>query len=303
MPCYSPLVGYFGKDVHPVTGGRRLVFDKMKSFSGIPVQVPCGQCIGCRLERSRQWALRIVHEKRMHRDSAFLTLTYDDKNLPEGNSLSVRDLQLFMKRLRFKYGKYIRFYACGEYGETTRRPHYHVLLLNMTFPDLKQWKVTRSGSTLYVSKSLGELWNVGHSYVGDVTFSSAAYVARYCTKKIVGAAADAHYAGRAPEFSTMSRRPGIGMEWIEKYGDEAYAHDSAIADGKEVPLTRFYDTKMSAREPEAPKGLIDKRLMSRVKRSRRRKALANKADNTPERLRVRERLAELTLARFARDET
>lgn len=298
MPCYNPLRGYFGKDVNPKTGRRPLVFALSAAFSGVPVVVPCGQCIGCRLERSRQWALRIVHEKRMHRESAFITLTYDDMHLPEGGTLVLRDLQLFMKRLRIRrfreYGlKGLRFFACGEYGERTRRPHYHILLLNSTFYDMKKWRVSKSGSNLYVSKELQELWNVGHSYVGDVTFASAAYVARYCTKKILGDNADAHYCGRLPEFAVQSRKPGIGMSWFEKYHGEAYAHDSAISDGREVALTRFYDSKFE---------VVDSKALKRVRRSRRRKALARKEDNTPERRRVRERLSELTLARFARDE-
>src|SRR3954449_8205389 len=119
MPCYCPQSAY-----RTSSGG--VTFCRSGSLSGEKFSLPCGQCIGCRLERSRQWAMRCVHENKMHPRSSFVTLTYDDKNIPPAGSLSKRDFQLFMKRLRKSQSNPLRFFACGEYGETTHRPHYHV---------------------------------------------------------------------------------------------------------------------------------------------------------------------------------
>lgn len=276
--------------MNPATGKRSLVFKITQAFSGIPLDLPCNQCIGCRLEKARQWALRIVHEKRLHRESDFLTLTYEDKNLPPGGSLVVRDLQLFMKRLRKNLGP-VRFYACGEYGELTSRPHYHVLLLNASFHDRKFYKRSRDHD-LYNSAALSKLWTVGDHYIGDVTFESAAYCARYVTKKITGPPAEAHYAGRLPEFATMSLKPAIGLGWFDKYKDEAYKADSAISNGKQVALPRYYDKKLEALEPA--------RLI-KIKRARKRKAARNKSDNTPARRRVKERFTELMMQHHQRE--
>lgn len=291
MPCYHPLTAYYGKDVNPATGRRPLTFNRMDSHSGIPMQVPCGQCIGCRLERSRQWAVRCMHEKMMHEQSSFVTLTYDDKNLPADGGLVKRDLQLFMKRLRKKRDRGLRFFACGEYGEVTFRPHYHLLFFNTRFSDQKFYK-NSGDNPLYVSDELSELWPFGHNRIGEVTFESAAYVARYCLKKVTGESAVGHYGGRSPEFVLMSRRPGIGFGYYEKFGQQAYVHDNVIVNGVPVTPPRYYDTKYE---------LVDAKRLERLKRKRRRLALKHKADRSPARMRVRERFEELKAARFKRE--
>ena len=161
-----------------------------------PEKLPCGQCVGCRLERSRQWAIRCMHEAQMHEDNCFITLTFNPESLDDRSnpwSLDVRDFQLFMKRLRKKYGAGIRFYHCGEYGELNKRPHYHACIFGFDFPDKRLWKVTNSGHRLYISESLDELWPFGFCTIGNVTFESAAYVARYIMKKVNGDAAADHY--------------------------------------------------------------------------------------------------------------
>ena len=144
MPCFGPLVAYYAAEVSE-SGKRRLVFDKRHSHSGVKIQLPCGQCIGCRLERSRQWAIRCMHEKSLYSLSSFLTLTYDDDHLPPNGTLVKRDFQLFMKRLRWEMGDGIRFFACGEYGDGNLRPHYHALLFNVDFPDKRKCGVGKNG--------------------------------------------------------------------------------------------------------------------------------------------------------------
>ncbi|UDN67637.1 replication initiator protein [robinz microvirus RP_78] len=294
MPCWGPLTAYYPKGT---SNDKRLVFRKDLSETGIPIKVPCGRCSGCRLEHSRQWALRCMHEKRMHTNSAFLTLTYSDANLPSGNTLVKRDLQLFMKRLRKIYPvvldnegnnlNAVRFFACGEYGEKTNRPHYHVLLLNQDFNDRK---LIKSGSeyNLYASATLSQLWTAGYHAIGDVNFHSAAYVARYCMKKQTGPKAKEHYNGRETEFIVMSRRPGIGTSYVSKYAGELYTHDNCIVNGFPSSLPRFYDNKYASLNDTCEMRL------ELLKIARRRKI--NRADTGTTRLRIRE---VVTLAKLA----
>lgn len=282
VPCYSPLTAYYSA-TRGESGKRGITFQRSASFSGNPLQLPCGQCIGCRLERSRQWAVRCMHEYRMcfnaGFDSSFVTLTYDEKHLPDDGGLRKRDLQLFMKRLRKQTGEGVRFYACGEYGGQFGRPHYHVLLFNRGFDDKKLYSKAKRGEDLYDSASLRELWPMGRNVIGSVSFDSCAYVARYCVDKVTGDKADDWYQGRQPEFTCMSRRPGIGSSYYAKYGTEAYKHDSIVMNGREMRPPRFYDTRYE---------LVDSVHLGELRKKRRRKALLQKADNLPDRRRVRE---------------
>lgn len=287
MVCYSPLTGYYS-NVVGASGKRAITFTRDRSFSGVPIRLPCGQCIGCRLEKSRQWAMRCMHEKKLHKENCFVTLTYSNEFLPPGGTLVKRDLQLFMKRLRKEKGAGVRFYACGEYGELNGRPHYHCLLFNCEFSDKLVFSRNKRGELYYTSKALESLWPFGHCVIGDVSFDSAAYVARYVMKKVTGDKSVEHYAvidgdgvvyDRLPEFTVMSRRPGIGSGWYKKFGAETYALDSVVVNGKEVRPPRFYDTKFELTNGED---------FAKLKRQRLRRARLFRADNTPERRRVRE---------------
>ena len=136
MTCYAPLHGYYSQERNPKTGKRSVVFSRNSGYDDRRVSVPCGQCIGCRLERSRQWAVRCVHESSLHRFSSFITLTYNDEHLPSDRSLNVEHFQRFMKRLRKHLEPLkIRFFHCGEYGDKFRRPHYHAIVFGYDFPD------------------------------------------------------------------------------------------------------------------------------------------------------------------------
>lgn len=252
MPCYTPLNGYVARRPNP-TGKRSIVFNHRDGYIDLPMQVPCGQCIGCRLERSRQWAMRCVHEASLYEDNCFITLTFNDKHLQEDRSLCKKDFQLFMKRLRKKFSipeggsslrddQKIRYYHCGEYGENFGRPHHHACLFNFDFPD-KEFISCRDGINLYRSDMLEELWPYGYSTIGNVTFESAAYVARYIMKKITGEKAEEHYKGREKEYTTMSRRPGLGRGWIEKFQSDVYPHDRVILRGDiQCKPPKYYDS-------------------------------------------------------------
>ena len=228
MTCYHPLKAYWAvsKD-----GDRSITFNYNKS-EGVMIKLPCGQCIGCRLERSRQWAVRCMHEASMHKSNCFVTLTYNDYYLPENGSLVKSDFQKFMKRLRKKVGTTVRYYYCGEYGENFGRPHYHVILFGYDFKDKFLWRENSNGDKCYRSELLEQLWPFGISEIGDVTFQSAAYVARYVMKKRTGDVAKEYYGDRLPEYNDMSRRPGIGALWLEKYQNDVYPHDFVVMNGK-----------------------------------------------------------------------
>lgn len=194
--------------------------------------------------------MRCVHEASLHNRNCFITLTYDDEHLPYDLSVNVRHFQLFMKRLRKKYGHQIRFFHCGEYGENFGRPHYHACIFNFDFEDRILW-TTRENVHLYTSAALQELWPFGFSTVGDVTFESAAYVARYVMKKLTGDKADAYnwthpitgeVYTRAPEYVTMSRRPGIGKGWFDKFKSDVFPHDHVIVNGVPCKPPRYYET-------------------------------------------------------------
>lgn len=215
---------------------RRFDDDDRSTYYFDFINIPCGQCIGCRLEYSRQWACRMMLELPYSSSSYFITLTYDDEHVPESEfldnesgellyhkTLCKRDLQLFNKRLRKHYGEGIRFYACGEYGSNSFRPHYHSIYFNLPISDLEFFMRSPSGFNYYRSKTIDKLWNKGYTLICDVTFETCAYVSRYVTKKVNGAKkSDFERLGIQPEFSLMSRRPGIGRRWFDEHGRDAF---------------------------------------------------------------------------------
>lgn len=221
-----------------------------RDAKGKALSLPCGKCIGCRLERARQWAVRIMHESEMHEDSCFITLTYRDEDLPPDGSISVSVAQLFMKRLRARIAPVkVRFFLVGEYGEVTGRAHYHLLLFGYDFPDKVVLSETPT-QTLYRSDILADIWGFGNCSIGQVTFDSACYVAKYACKKIIGKMAAAHYRGRLPEFCTMSRRPGIGSGWIKKFSSDVFPSDEVIVKGFPARPPRFYDKFLEVQNPD-----------------------------------------------------
>lgn len=285
MTCYAPLNAYKSRVLNS-SGKRSLVFNPKDGYRDMPVTVPCGQCLGCRLEYSRQWAIRCVHEASLYNENSFVTLTYSPEKVPDDFGLNKKHFQDFMKRLRKYYqGKKIRYFHCGEYGEKNLRPHYHACLFNLDFDDKELFDI-RDDIRIYTSNTLSDIWSHGFVTVGEVTFESAAYVARYVLKKITGVSAVKNYervieaTGEVvqvqPEYTTMSRRPGIGKGWLEKYKDETYRNDSIIIRGMEVQPPKFYDNQVEK---------IDE-----IKMRRRLKARKFKDNNTDDRLFVREQV-------------
>lgn len=291
MPCYFPLQATFsvrsdGKKDIQFSNALARAFVAGVAFikSDNLLSLPCGRCIGCRLERSRQWAVRIMHEAEMHSQNCFVTLTFDDKHLAEmcpTGSLSRSHPQKFMRRLRKQFSdRRIRFYYCGEYGEQLTRPHYHACLFNCDFPDKLLFTV-RNGFKYYTSDVLAKCWPFGHSLISDLTFESAAYVARYCLKKITGQPAEAHYQGRLPEFGQASLKPGIGSGWLGRFGSsDVWSFDEVVVRGKKCSVPRYYDKCLQRDDPV---------LFAELKKAREEAALLLEADNSHARLIVKEK--------------
>lgn len=285
MPCTSPIVGY-----QPLDGGS-LKFGK-EPPNHRSVTISCGQCKDCRLNRSVQWAIRCVHESKTHKHNSFLTLTYDEKNLPPHGSLWKPDLQKFFKRLRKTIGTMVRYYACGEYGDITARAHYHVCLFGYDFPD-KIFFRQNGEHRLYISNQLNDLWGHGNTSIGELTFETAAYTARYVMKKTTGKACkkyvrlDQETGELIPlvqPFAAMSLRPAIGKEWLQQYHGDIYNanKDFVLHKGRKLRPPKYYDKIYDT---------IDFDRMQAIKHQR----IANSEGMTNAELRAR---AEITRARI-----
>ena len=280
MPCYHPLDAYehkykvnskTGKPIVVVTGK----FGKPPSHINDwkLIHVGCGQCIGCRLNRARQWGVRGMHEAQMHKDSCFLTLTYDDEHVPWSSdsgeqTLVGKDLQDFMKRLRDKLGYIpLRYISCGEYGEETHRPHYHMLLYGFNPDDKFLYKISGRGDKYYNSPFLDSVWKHGHVVIGDVNFRTCAYVGRYVTKKLNGEQGEIEYEYKQKPFIHASNRPGIGATWFDKYYTDIYPYDECVVDldgnKRIIPPPEYYDDLYERIDPEG---------MKEIKMRRRKKA-------------------------------
>ena len=330
MPCYSPITAWRGRRLNE-NGKRPLVFNPKDGFKDMEVQVPCGKCYGCRLEYSRQWAVRCVHEAQMHEDNCFITLTFNDDNLPKDLSIRKEHLQKFFKRLRRKLDREaeqngtiptrFKYFACGEYGESSHRPHYHAILFGYDFPD-KELHTKRNGNLLFRSRSLEKLWPQGYSLIGDVSFESCAYVARYVMKKrkgdrdyvdpqtglknyefyLLGDIETGEVHEVEPEFVLMSRgsgktsdpdtwRYGIGRNWLNTFKSDTNK-DFITLNGVKMKLPKYYDSVLE----------MEDELEFRKRKARRRtQAELRKEDNTFERLMVKEKVKKAQLSITTRD--
>lgn len=249
--------------------------------------------------------MRCVHEASLYKNNCFVTLTYDDANLPYRSQLTYEHFCKFLKRLRERryreigYRPNIRFYMAGEYGSQNWRPHYHAILFNHDWNDKLYFKTTGSGEKIYTSSTLEQLWPYGYSSTANATFESAAYIARYCLAKRTGDEAEAWYRRQdengiyqlIPEFNEMSRKPGIGTDWLRFYKKDVYTHDQIIINGHKSSVPKFYDKLFKK---------INADKMAEFKEEREWKGYLNAADNTPERLRVKEIVQQAKLKHLQR---
>ena len=273
MTCTRPLQGWqWERDGETVT-----VVGRSRHAHDVHVPLPCGQCPGCLAKRRSQWGIRAMHEAQCHDANSFVTLTYSDEYLPDG--LVLEHLQDFMRELRRK--RKVRYLACGEYGEKTQRPHYHACLFGVDFADSRlELGDSPGGHQMYQSAEVQRLWPLGLHTVQDLTYASAAYVAGYTMKSISKEALE----GRRPPFLTMSRRPGIGAKWFERYHKDVFPNDFCVNDsGKQVPVPRYYDKLMERMDPEAMAEVSAERVRSA-------QLAASSEDRSPARMKVRERV-------------
>lgn len=280
MSCYHPMLAEFngysvaGKPTYKITS----------SWCGIThdprdIRVPCGHCIGCRLDKSRQWADRMMLELDHSKTAVFVTLTYDSEHVPlaqlldDGTwlyTLNKRDLQLFLKRLR-KYfsGKEIRFYAAGEYGDTTSRPHYHAILFGLSlldFPDVCCSGHNAFGQEYYCSDILQRIWSNGFVSLSSVSWQTCAYVSRYVTKKLDGDMSIVYeVANQTPPFALMSRRPGIAGYFADDHPEllserMQYVHDPhGQRSVNKIPTPKYIFSKLEDIDPELYRSIKSQR--------------------------------------------
>lgn len=259
MSCFRPLAAYSYAE-----GGKRVVKllgNSVAPTSGGVIELPCGKCVGCRLERARAWSIRIGHEAQCWDSNLFVTFDYSPEHLRSW-SLYYPDFQGFMRRLRKKYGgvsvsprggRPLRFFVAGEYGEQYGRPHWHAILFNLHLPDEEEYK-----NGTFRSTNLERLWGMGNCVIGRVTPQSAAYVAGYTQSKAYGRpeayedlvdSGTGEVGSRRPEFCVMSRDPGIGAFWYDRFSGDLFPHDSAVQDGKEFKVPRYYVERLKREFP------------------------------------------------------
>lgn len=289
MACYSPLTAWKGP-------GGSITFKQKQGYYDKPLSLACGQCIGCRLEKQRNWAIRATHEAQMHDKNCFLTLTYSDADLPTDRSLDVQHWQKFAKRVRKNVGPF-RFLHCGEYGPVNLRPHYHALIFGLDFTEDSIPLAGRNpGHELRVSAQLTKLWPHGFHTVGPITSATTNYVASYTVKKVTGPAKETAYqrvhasTGECwdvkPEYATMSRNKGLGHSWFQKFHDDVYPSNFVVFNAQPVTPPPYYDQLLANDDPT---------LASKMIQQRRQHTKENAWNHTTERLFVRETVAKSKL--------
>lgn len=280
MPCYAPIPSYQGGPGEKVRLWAPLGSENL--------QLPCGKCLGCRSARALQWAHRCGHEAAQWPHNTFLTLTYADENLPENGWLRPRDLQLFIKRLRkradgdrraiHRDGRSgVRYLACGEYGDTNGRPHYHLQLFNCGFDG--QQKV---GPDLYECDTLRELWPDGLARFGPATAASANYIAQYTLKKQGAGDFDKDGVWRPAPFLRMSLKPAIGTEWLKKHHKDLQNGFLVTREGARAAIPRTYLEKLKTLQPEYREEILARKEQHRMNTPTDR--------NSPDRLRDAEQI-------------
>lgn len=302
MTCFKPLTGY------------RTPQGTVSFKGGGPWQarltVSCGNCIGCRAEKKREWAVRGMHELQMTAHPAtgvekacFLTLTYANAHLPENGNLSKPDWQNFAKRLRNRIGPF-RYFMAGEYGDQGQRAHLHAILFQADLrEDRVHYKTTDEGNDLYMSPTVDSAWGKGTHTLGRVSFDSMAYVASYVQTKITGENAAEHYQkvnpetgelyDQVPEFALMSRggkhNKGLGYTWIEKWHRNVYPRDVVRLNGADMTPPQYYDRWYKEHFPEK---------WPEVQKQRAIKCERWAFDNTPERLEIKEKIFKAKYKRY-----
>lgn len=305
MACYHPLIriedltvwnkGADGHKYHPAKIIKQESLNDLeilKKYSGSmhykTTIIPCGKCIGCRLDYSQDWANRTYLESQLYKENYFVTLTYDDEHLivkdeitdkdgftwlneDQNATLSTEDFERFLNTFRqimkrdYKVDG-IRFIGCGEYGEESQRPHYHFILLNCPLPSETFFEPRiKNGNTYFRNTIIERAWTKGISNICPANWETMAYTARYITKKINGEGSEQLYAanGLIKEFFRQSRMPGIGKPYYDLHKDEIYKNDYILVKTKKGTAYRtppkYFDDLYEEEEPEKFKEIKWKR--------------------------------------------
>lgn len=284
MPCYRPVTVFKPDD------GGSISFREIKNSREI--RIPCGKCIGCRIEITDAWAFRCMAEASLHKNNHFVTLTYDDDSLPADESLNHKDWQLFAHRVRKKLGPF-RFFMCGEYGDNTQRPHYHALLFGLDIPDRVKCNSVYSSHDLYQSDTLCQLWGKGFITLGEVSHESAKYCATYALKRVSKELEAERYSWvtrygelvvRKQPYGKMSLKPGIGAGWLEKYKTDVVNHGAVYQNQYAKKVPRYFCDLMEKIDPVGFESL-------QYTREEKAKKVFNPDDHTRVRLETKEAVA------------
>lgn len=306
MSCTRPLKAFYR--INPGTKKKDIIFSNSSSKLGVskdgilypnPIDIPCGQCAGCRLDYARNWSVRCMLESLQYEHNYFVTLTYDDEHLSKENIVSYVPCNLdtgevittsdgdiilshsatlvkahltqFMKSLREYFQRVynhtgIRFFACGEYGSKTMRPHFHLILFNCPIPDLELYKTNFQGDTYWFSDILQhKIWKRGIVVVAKCNYNTCSYVARYMLKKQKGKGAEIYHSLHIePPFSRASRMPGIARNYYDSNSVKIYKYDSLyIVDGngksKKVRPPHYFDRLYDIDNPDELNAIKEKR--------------------------------------------
>lgn len=267
MPCYSPLNGYYKREDGQ---SKFTIVGKQASFDAQLAQTSCGQCIGCKIQKAKDWGIRCVHEMQMHETSIFVTLTYE--NTPEkcydNESLNPDHLQQFWKNIRKKLSpQKIKYYACGEYGSDKGRPHYHAIMFGIELDDRVPEFTTKQGETYYSSEKLTKSWGFGGVRFAAADIGTAIYISKYITKKHTGDLADTSYFShidtktgewveKIPEFTRMSTKPAIGLNWLKKYYNTEVVKGYLTHEGTKYRVPKYYKDELEKLSPSLHEELV-----------------------------------------------
>lgn len=266
MKCKRPWKMFWNGEF--TSAGAKDLKAYRRSPDDYEVLVPCGSCVACRLNKSSLWAVRCMCEAKLHEFNYFLTFTIDDDHLEDNfgcigsnnlygaPSVHMADISKFNKDLRNYYSRHfgisgIRFVACSEYGSSSFRPHYHGIYFNLDIPDLEYYQTNDYGDPLYTSELINSIWDKGYVIIGECTYHSAQYVAKYMLKSVT--LPDDYYDlfNIERESIRMSRRPGIGMEWFRKHKEEVMHNNGVYIDGKLIPVPKYWIQQVDYDDPGA----------------------------------------------------
>lgn len=277
MACENPLTAY-----RPAEGGK-LSFSRTAPKDGrayTTIQLPCQQCILCREEQARQWAVRIAQEATLHLHNSFVTFTLDEEHIPLDHSLNYKlHMQPMWKRLRKNLGP-LRYYAVGEYGDKTQRPHYHACIFGHSFTEGRKI-IRRQPTLLWSNEVLEKAWGLGQVAIGTLNYETARYTASYVTKKLRTKQTYVKVDEKTGELialeqprAYMSLNPAIARTWLEKWGNNVFTHDQVIINGKAQKPPKYYDRWLEKKSKIAHQIMKEERKKKHEKQSKNQNAHA-----------------------------